>query len=161
MTVYCIRSECGAVKVGVTNDVKKRLRYLQTGSAQRLELVGVLPGGDEVERDLHERFSDKRTRGEWFSDEGCSISRVFAPFLPPPKRPRSKHFLALYLARSGLRQADLAERVGVQQGTISRLASGLLTPSLDLAFAIERATDGAVPASAWVQRPASPKGAAA
>ena len=58
--------------------------------------------------------------------------------------------LQTYLSESGLRQADLAQMVGVQQTTISRLARGIITPSLDLAFAIERATQGAVPAAAWV-----------
>lgn len=58
--------------------------------------------------------------------------------------------LQTYLSESGLRQADLAQMVGVRQTTISRLARGILTPSLDLAFAIERATKGAVPAAAWV-----------
>lgn len=64
MTVYCIRSECGAVKIGATNDVQRRLSLLQTGSPAALEIVGVLAGGEDLERALHAKFNARRKRGE-------------------------------------------------------------------------------------------------
>lgn len=58
--------------------------------------------------------------------------------------------LSQYLRKHRIRQMDFAEAVGVTQGVISRLVSGTVKPSLDLAVRIERATGGVVPVHAWV-----------
>ncbi len=60
--------------------------------------------------------------------------------------------LRTFLKENGLRQAEFAERVGTTQGMISRLVSGVVVPSLDLAVRIERITDGAVPAASWIPK---------
>jgi len=59
------------VKIGITNDVKRRLRALQKMSPNALSLLAVIPGGRPKEIELHERFADLRSHGEWFnlSDE--------------------------------------------------------------------------------------------
>lgn len=61
--------------------------------------------------------------------------------------------LSSYLQSSRKSQATLAEEVGVSRGYMSELVAGAKKPGLDLAFAIERATDGAVPAASWVSLP--------
>ena len=55
---------------------------------------------------------------------------------------------------AGLSQAELAEKVGTDQSVISRLETGArgAVPELEIAYAIERVTGGAVPASSWVTR---------
>lgn len=58
--------------------------------------------------------------------------------------------LAQHLNEVGLKQADFAAALGISQGLVSKLARGLVTPSLDLAFRIEWETGGKVPASQWV-----------
>jgi predicted XRE-type DNA-binding protein len=58
--------------------------------------------------------------------------------------------LTEYLAQSGTSQKTFAEQVGVDQSVVSRLARRDIRPSLELAFKIERATDGQVPAAGWV-----------
>lgn len=55
-----------------------------------------------------------------------------------------------YLARLNLKQSAFAERVGATQATVSKLATGQMRPSLELAVAIERETQGQVPAVSWV-----------
>lgn len=62
--------------------------------------------------------------------------------------------LSSYLVVSRKSQAALAEEVGVSRGYMSELVAGAKKPGLDLAFAIERATEGAVPAISWVDVPA-------
>lgn len=58
--------------------------------------------------------------------------------------------LAQYLSENkSVRQKDLAEKAGTTQATISRLASGVQSPALDLAEDIERATSGAVKVADW------------
>lgn len=58
--------------------------------------------------------------------------------------------LKAYLDRTGEKQTKFAERIGTTSATISRLCSGTLKPSLELAHQIERATDGQVPTETWV-----------
>lgn len=66
--------------------------------------------------------------------------------------------LKSYRQSNGIRQSDLASSLGVDQTTISKLEAGTIRPGLDLAFAIERQTDGAVPASCWLE-PQQPEAA--
>ena len=57
--------------------------------------------------------------------------------------------LATYFRETGETQGDLAARVGTSASTICRIASGKIRPSLDLAFAIQRVTENAVPVASW------------
>jgi len=60
--------------------------------------------------------------------------------------------LVEFLASTGTSQIDFAKKIKRTQGSVSRLCSGLARPSLDLAFEIERATEGKVRASTWVSK---------
>lgn len=64
--------------------------------------------------------------------------------------------LLTYLANTKTKQSVLAASVGVSRGYLSELVGGTKRPSLELAVAIERATDGAVPATSWVPEPIPP-----
>lgn len=67
MPVYFIQAgEAGAVKIGTAKSSVNRLRDLQIGCPMDLTLLREIPGGAEIERLLHGRFSDLRIRGEWF-----------------------------------------------------------------------------------------------
>lgn len=57
--------------------------------------------------------------------------------------------LDTYLTDRSIRQADFAEQLGISQATVSRLAKRSMRPSLELAFAIEKATGGAVSVASW------------
>ena len=55
------------VKIGYSRrDVQARLRACQTGSPVSLTLWHTVPGGPDVERELHQRFAADRQHGEWF-----------------------------------------------------------------------------------------------
>lgn len=58
--------------------------------------------------------------------------------------------LSAYLTISRLTQRAFAARIGVDPSIVSRLCANHMTPSLHLAIQIERETNGAVPASSWV-----------
>lgn len=59
--------------------------------------------------------------------------------------------LATYLASTGTKQAELAERLGIKPAHMSLIVSGDRRPSLDIAVGIERETGGKVPAASWVR----------
>ncbi|MGA0615345.1 helix-turn-helix transcriptional regulator [Paracoccus sp. KR1-242] len=69
--------------------------------------------------------------------------------------------LGAYLKVTRRRQEELAAEVGVTQATISRLARGMMSPSVDLAAAIKRATSGAVDFESWVSVRPQPAGTSA
>lgn len=54
------------VKIGWSKKVAARLAQLQTGNATPIQLLGTVPGGRTLERQLHDRFAHLRLSGEWF-----------------------------------------------------------------------------------------------
>jgi len=66
--------------------------------------------------------------------------------------------IAAYLSEHGITQREFAASVCASPSYLSEIISGAKRPGMDLAFAIERATNGAVPMSSWVS--ADTKGAA-
>lgn len=67
--VYFIqcKSELGAIKIGWAQNVKKRLKALQTACPHELEVIAYYgPTYREAEIETHELFAKHRLRGEWF-----------------------------------------------------------------------------------------------
>jgi hypothetical protein len=63
---YFIQSgEEGPIKIGRASDVYRRLKELQTGSAERLRVIAVING--DHERSMHEFCNGSRIGGEWFN----------------------------------------------------------------------------------------------
>jgi hypothetical protein len=56
----------GFVKIGIAKNVEKRLRELQIGCPHKLDLIGLVEGGREIEAAYHKRFRKLRASGEWF-----------------------------------------------------------------------------------------------
>lgn len=57
------------IKIGYTTQpIDKRIKQLNTGSAQTIYLLGWIYGDKKVEKELHTRFSNSRVRfnAEWF-----------------------------------------------------------------------------------------------
>jgi transcriptional regulator with XRE-family HTH domain len=58
--------------------------------------------------------------------------------------------LKAYLKQDGAKQAELAERVGCTQPTISRYKEGDRLPTREIAAKIDEHTAGQVPLSLWI-----------
>lgn len=71
--IYIIREEGkGRLKIGISNNPEKRLKTLQTGSAEDLTLLYtslVCSNSLEIETNVHEHFKEYLVRGEWFSSD--------------------------------------------------------------------------------------------
>lgn len=59
---------CGEhIKIGFTRgNPRHRLKTLSTANPLPVELIATMPGSQELEMELHERFGEFRIRGEWF-----------------------------------------------------------------------------------------------
>ena len=87
MYIYFI-TDGEAIKIGKTNNVKNRLRVLQTAQPRELKCVKVIEceedNVDRVEQSLHTKFKKAHIRGEWFdftedikSYLGCAAFPVY------------------------------------------------------------------------------------
>lgn len=83
-----------AVKIGRTTSLVGRMRSLECAHDADLRLIAAIPGGADVEAELHLRFRTLRIRGEWFMLTG--ELRDYVVTLPaltlPPKRGYSRDF---------------------------------------------------------------------
>ena len=74
VTYFILSREAGKVKIGQcreTNPPVKRLKALQTGSPEYLEVLLLLPHKPPFEEiQMHRRFSQYRIQGEWFDYRG-------------------------------------------------------------------------------------------
>jgi len=77
---YVVEADLPAAlfKIGRARNIVQRLWGLDRGSPVAVHLVALAAGGD-FEAVLHDRFADRRVRGEWFSaDVGAEIAAAFA-----------------------------------------------------------------------------------
>lgn len=88
--VYVIRGGSkNPIKIGKAKKPMQRLKTLQTGNAQTLRLLLIVPGWSELESVLHRRFDEYRLgTSEWFYGPGVSEAIAFVTEL------------ALYMVRS-------------------------------------------------------------
>ena len=58
--------------IGVTNQIRERLKELQTGNPRPLLIMVLFPEGENgwTEERMHARFDAQRAMGEWFRLEG-------------------------------------------------------------------------------------------
>lgn len=54
-------------KIGTTVNPIRRWRQVQVHSPWELRVFSVIPGGFDIEAEMHKRLNDYRTRGEWFT----------------------------------------------------------------------------------------------
>lgn len=67
MSVYFIQDvEQGYIKIGQSDDPKKRLKQLQTANPNELKLLWIDIAGDLAEEKMHKMFCEHRLVGEWF-----------------------------------------------------------------------------------------------
>lgn len=111
--IYLIHSPAmNAVKIGYTGgDPAKRLRALQIGTADDLELIAAYPGSQRQEAMHHEAFADLRLRGEWFRFDESIVDAVrhvaeSSPSLDtkPPLTSVGKVMLAISVSVNGARK---------------------------------------------------------
>lgn len=62
------RPRDGAVKIGISANVRGRLSTLRGATGEELQLVCDVPGGRLLEEALHRRFIAYQIKGEWFRD---------------------------------------------------------------------------------------------
>jgi len=71
MAVYFIYAKkARRIKIGYSNNPKKRICSIQTASPESLIQLAILDGERELEQAIHLHFHHLRENGEWFRAEG-------------------------------------------------------------------------------------------
>jgi len=65
--IYLISHENKFVKIGYTKNIHKRLTQLQTSSPVKLDVLYLIEGDTNLEKELHKLFGHLVTSGEWFT----------------------------------------------------------------------------------------------
>ncbi len=74
--LYIIQRENGPIKVGISANLKSRLRTLQNGNAERITVLRKYTMRD-VEKAIHRMLRDSRLEGEWFAADSFSTVEQF------------------------------------------------------------------------------------
>ena len=68
-SIYLLQNDNGFYKIGVSKNPAKRVKQLQTGSADKISLITFYESNNAfaIERALKNRYSIYRINGEWFN----------------------------------------------------------------------------------------------
>ena len=74
-TLYLIKDvNLNTLKIGRSNDCKKRLQTLQNATSNKLELIFVIKHKSTIEFEIHKRFNHLRLASEWFKYDESIIN---------------------------------------------------------------------------------------
>lgn len=130
-------AECnGAIKIGFTATLAKRITHLQTASAFPVTLIDAVAGDRATEQALHRKLDAFRLEGEWFKD--CPEVRAAIqnslnnfPAIPAGQRATRKRRKFADVAKvlwPKKPAAHLAGIAGVNMRTAERWLSGECEP---------------------------------
>lgn len=127
--IYFIGADDGeTIKIGYSIKPSSRIRQIQSGNPERLEVLHVFTGGKSVEGHLHARFGPSRRHGEWFGN--APEIRRFARHLEYCHTDRVLKLMGLrrYPADNdaeALRVLERFEAIAVTPAEIDRVAADL------------------------------------
>lgn len=134
--IYAIRNQAsGAVKLGRTRDVRKRLAQLQTSSDAQLELLHYSHCLEPfvAEQALHKQFQEWRIRGEWFALPD-NLTEKLALAIDLATAPKGKKLVPSNACRMNWTEfeVDLKEKLRAKRGSQSEVARqlGIKQPSV-------------------------------
>jgi hypothetical protein len=109
--VYFIQcGQGGPIKIGISDDLPRRLSKMQADCPFEMIVLGIMPGGVEEEMALHERFSAFRIRGEWFWP-----ARELANYVSDLNPPERRETPPAVMSASGNPMRALRNQMGLTQ----------------------------------------------
>lgn len=154
--IYFIESQ-GMVKIGYSNDPKRRLQMLSTGCPTECTLLAICEGDEQEEARVHERFRHLRSRGEWFNfgDDLRQFIELHAVPWVQQRRTSFDHPLAAFISKSGETMTAFAKRTSTSRMTLYRLMKGEQNATIDLLRRISAATNGEVVVTDFIEAEAA------
>jgi hypothetical protein len=66
----------GLIRIGIAKNMDARIASHQSSNAGKLEWLGDMPGGRQLERQIHEAFAHARSHGSWYRPENDIVSAI-------------------------------------------------------------------------------------
>ena len=161
MAVYFIQAgENGPVKIGFSAKPSLRFNKVAADNPEVIRVLGIMDGGKDVEREIHDRFAAHRQRGEWFAPDAGIVAFASTLARPSPKPRHRRRYaetaLGRYLDAHNLSVSEFARQAGLEVSTAHRAVHGQVVPSPATIRAIREATKGAVTANDFHESPPRP-----
>lgn len=131
--IYFIKGHDKYIKIGFTTDIKNRLSTLQTSSPTKLTVIKLTKGTIRQEKELHKRFSNLRTNGEWFELSNDLLTYIASlkdvklninnKIIELPKMYLSDNLKKL-VREKGIKFKSLSKNTGISLQTINNWISG-------------------------------------
>lgn len=118
------------VKIGYSHDPSERILSIQTSSPYELEVLLIIDGTQDEERELHAKFRNLRQSGEWFLfdepirnyiEENLPCDRKYEFGLGPPVYFEGNEQIRRLRSKHKIRAEELAKRMDVSQQAISAM----------------------------------------
>jgi hypothetical protein len=78
MFIYLLTNDFVQFKIGISKNVKKRIKQLQTGNSQEINLIKYYKSEKyykNIETALHNTFNHKKILNEWFKLDAIDIEQ--------------------------------------------------------------------------------------
>ena len=144
MSTYFIqRGIEGPIKIGKARDVVSRLRDLQCASSEPLRLLGATNVSEGV---VHRKFKKERIRGEWYQPSEGLLKYIAGQSEDSQHTIYSVNdpaelgsLIQLIRLSTGLRQSDLAQKIGSSRKWVNEIERGKERAAVGLIFAALKA----------------------
>lgn len=73
---FAVDDARGLIKIGLSNDVRVRIRTLEAGCKGALRLLGSIDGNRATEIRHHQRFAHLHHAGEWFRSTPAALAEI-------------------------------------------------------------------------------------
>ena len=111
MIYFIQQGRDGEIKIGVTSsdNIKGRLKSLQTSSPKKLYVLATMEGDASGEAQLHEKFLGCRLKGEWFAPTKTLLSFLETIKVPAPKTETAQEIVDWFKGLDDDRSAELSQ----------------------------------------------------
>lgn len=149
---FARRASDGAIKIGTSTNVGRRLAALRSQHGCAVELLSTELGGRARETEIHDALADHRLSGEWFAPTADVLvaAATAGALLPTRDIAAPGPRLRAWRLREGMTMTALARAVRASGASVVyEWERGTRRPRVHNAIALDRVTAGAVPCEAW------------
>ena len=116
------------IKIGFSNDVKRRIRQIETGSANKVKQQFFSQGTKLKETAIHQKLKRHQIIGEYYSISFEDAVKTVVDTPEPPSSEKMKNGIVFrlkkVLALREMTQKELSEKTGVRPPTVSAICTG-------------------------------------
>lgn len=113
--------QCGdRIKIGHSAKPKMRFNKIASDAPMPCKMLGVIEGGLDVEREVHQNFANQRVHGEWFLTSDRLFRFIDAnATMPEDKRAASEHSILCGIKVKRGDKSRIAKALGFRNSAVT------------------------------------------